>query len=293
MFRFASKTIAARFTLFIAVWAALGLGASSAFAQEPKAPAEAKKAPAPHTIGSAKLIIADVKPAKEFYEMAFGMKQVAYYSSKDVYDEPIMGFETGARLALFGALAEKPIKKSQYPVALIYVPDLDSVVKRIEDAKHPVTRLPAAQSGTFKIAIARDPSGNAIEILQRPGKMEVGGSKIIVDDRQKAEEWFSRVFGAGIKPGQRYVTAAYDEVLMNFNEGAWLALFQPKSEAPLPKSQYPVVAIYTSEFDAVKKRVDEAGLGSRPVKSSTLGRIIIAKDPAGNGIEIIERTTAK
>ncbi|HTE40841.1 MAG TPA: VOC family protein, partial [Steroidobacteraceae bacterium] len=272
MNRFVSKTLAA-----IVVGAALGMTASIAVAQQPKPTAEPKKAPAPHTIGSAKLIIADVKQSQTFFETAFGMKEVGHYNSKEVYDEPIMGFDSGARLALFGALAEKPIKKSQYPVALIYVPNLDAVVKRLEDAKYTVNRLPAAQSSTFKIAIAREPSGNAIEILERPGtKMEVGGSKIIVDDRQKAEDFFLRIFGSGIKSGQRYQTAAYDEVLMNFGEGAWLALFQPKSEAPLPKSQYPVVAIYTSDFDAVKKRVEEAGLGFRPVKSSTLGRIIIA-----------------
>jgi len=77
-------------------------------------------------------------------------------------------------------------------------------------------------------------------------------------------------------------------VLMGFGEGAWLALFQPKSEAPLPKSQYPVIAIYTKEFDAVLGRVKELGLGYRDVKTTQLkSRIIIAKDPAGNGVEII------
>jgi hypothetical protein len=67
-------------------------------------------------------------------------------------------------------------------------------------------------------------------------------------------------------------------------------LFQPKTEAPLPKSQFPVVAIYTTEFDAVRKRIEEVGLGYRDVKTSrpTL-RIMIAKDPAGNAVEIISR----
>ena len=248
----------------------------------------AQRPSSPHTIGAAKLIIGDVKKNQEFYESMFGMKEVAHYSADGVYDEPIMGFGEGARLALFSPKAEAPLKKSQYPVALIYAPDFDALVKKIEDSKHPITRLPAAQSGTFRIAIARDPSGNAIEILARPGKMAVGGSKLIVDNRQKAEDFFVKVFN--VKPGQRFKTAAYDEVLMNFGEGPFLALFEPKSEAPLPKSRFPVVAIYTSEFDAVLKRVEEVGLGYREVKTSRPGqRIIIAKDPAGNGIEIISR----
>jgi predicted enzyme related to lactoylglutathione lyase len=280
-----------------AVIAVLGLTAySSAPAQQAAAPAKANPTPvdtqpvtSTHIIGAAKLIIGDVKQNQAFYEQYFGMKEVSHYSAAGVYDEPIMGFAEGARLALFSPLAEAPIKKSQFPVALIYTPDFETLVKKMEDAKQPVTRLPAAQAGTFKIAIARDPSGNAIEIFSRPsGKLEVGGSKLIVDDRQKAEDFYAKVFNA--KSGQRYVTAAYDEVLMQFGAGPFLALFQPKAEAPLPKSQFPVVAIYTSEFDAVLARVVELGYGYRDVKtSSPTSRIIIARDPAGNAVEIIRR----
>jgi catechol 2,3-dioxygenase-like lactoylglutathione lyase family enzyme len=241
----------------------------------------------PTTVGAAKLIIGDVKPNQAFYEQMFGMKEVAHYQSKD-YDEPIVGFEDGARLALFSPLGEAPLKKSQYPVALLYTPDLDGVVKRLQDAKSAVQRLDTAQAGMPQIAIARDPSGNAIELVSRPGKWEVGGSKLIVNDRQKAEDFIARVLGA--KPGRRFTTAAYDEVLMTFGSGAFLALFQPMSEAPLPKSPHPVVAIYTTEFDAVAKRVTEAGLGFRELDTGNPQmKIIIAKDPAGNAIEIIKR----
>jgi catechol-2,3-dioxygenase len=241
----------------------------------------------PHRIGAAKLIIADVKQTQSFYEAMLGMKEVSHYSAKGVYDEPIMGFDAGARLALFSPIAEPQLKKSQYPVALIYVPSLEPVAKKIEDGKFKLRRLPQSESSSFKIAIATDPSGNAVEILERAGKpMEVGGSKLIVDNRQKAEDWFAKVFG--VKPTARYKTAAYDEVLMGFGEGAWLALFEPKSEAPLPKSQFPVIAIYTKEFDAVLARIEESGLGYRDVKtSSPEARIIIAKDPAGNSVEVI------
>ena len=269
-----------------AVLALLALGCGgTAIAQGNTAAA----APAlPHSIGAAKLIIGDVATTQAFYEQMFGMKEVRRYSDPALYEEPIMGFEAGARLALFAPKAEVPLKKSRYPVALIYTPEFDVLTKRIEDAKHPLQRLPAAQSGPFRIAIVRDPSGNAIEILAREGKSEVGGAKLIVDDRQKAEDFYAQVFN--VKPVQRYKSPAYDEVLMGFGPGAFLALFQPLNEAALPKSQFPVVAIYTSEFDAVRQRVTERGLGYREVKTSTPNlRIIIAKDPAGNGVEIISR----
>lgn len=250
---------------------------------------DVKKPATQHEIGAAKLIVNDLAKTQAFYETMFGMKEVGHYSAEGVYDEPIMGFSTGARLALFQPKAEQPLKKAQAPVVLIYTPDFEAVVKRIEDAKYPITRLPASQSGTFKIAIARDPSDNAVEILARDGQpMEVGGSKLIVADRQKAEDFFAQVFG--IKPIQRYQTPGYDEVLMGFGGGPFLALFQPKNEAPLPKSRFPVVAIYTSEFDAILERLKKMNVSYRDVKTSKPGqRIMIAQDPAGNGVEIITR----
>ena len=217
------------------------------------------------------------------------MKEVAHYSADGLFDEPIMGFDTGARLALFQPKTEVALKKSRFPVALVYTPEFDALVQRIEDAKYPVNRLAASQSGQFRIAIARDPSDNAIEILARPDKpTEIGGSKLIVDNRARAEEFYARVFG--VKPTQRFQTATYDEVLMGFGEGPWLALFQPKAEVPLQKSRYAVVAIYTTEFDAVLARIEEIGLGYRDVKSGTPGeRIIVAQDPSGNAVEVISR----
>ena len=242
-------------------------------------------------IGAAKLIIGDVPKNKAYYEQMFGMREVDHFSDPALYDEPIMGFEDGARLALFSPKAEAPIKKSVFPVALVYTPEWDALIRRLQDANYPVQKLDAAQSGNLEIAIARDPSGNALELLSRPGKWEVGGAKLIVDDRQKAEEFYKAVFGAS--PGRRYKTSTFDEVLMNLGGGPFLALFQPLAEAPLPKSRYPVVAIYTMEFDAVLKRVTDAGFGYREVATSRPElRIIVAKDPAGNAVEIIRRAPA-
>jgi catechol 2,3-dioxygenase-like lactoylglutathione lyase family enzyme len=250
--------------------------------------AHSADAPMPlNKVGAAKLIIGDVRENQSYFEQMFGMKQIDHYSDA-AYEEPIMGFEGGAHLALFSPKQEPALKKSAYPVALLYVPDLDALVKRMQDAKHPVRMLDAAQTGTLKIAIARDPSGNALELVARAGKWAVGGSKLIVSDRQKAEEFYTKIFNA--TPGQRFKTPVYDEVLMTFGEGPFLALFQPLAEAALPKSKYPVVAIYSSEFEAVVQRLTDFGLGYRELPTGRSGmRIVVATDPAGNAVEIIRR----
>jgi len=254
--------------------------------------AHSADAPMPlNKIGAVKLIVGDVKQNQAYFEQMFGMKEIDHYSDQSIYDEPIMAFDEGAHLALFSPKQEPPLKKSAFPVALIYTPDLEVLVKRMQDAKFPVRMLDAAQTGAMRIAIAQDPSGNAIEILARPGKRAVGGAKLIVNDRQKAEEFYARVFNA--TPGQRYRTPAYDEVLMNLGEGPLLALFQPLQEPALAKSKYPVVAIYSSELDAVLRRLADLGASYREVPTSRPGmRIIVATDPAGNAIEIIRRAQA-
>jgi catechol 2,3-dioxygenase-like lactoylglutathione lyase family enzyme len=250
--------------------------------------AHSADAPMPlNKIGAVKLIIGDVKENQFYFEQAFGMKEIDHYRDA-AYDEPIMGFDDGAHLALFSPKQEAPLKKSAFPVALIYAPELDALVKRMQEAKLPVHMLDAAQTGALRIAIAKDPSGNAIELVARAGKWAVGGSKLIVSDRQKAEEFYSKVFNA--TPGQRFKTTTYDEVLMSFGDGPFLALFQPLAEPALAKSKYPVVAIYSSEFEAVVRRLADLGLGYRDVPTSRPGmRIIVATDPAGNAIEIIRR----
>jgi catechol 2,3-dioxygenase-like lactoylglutathione lyase family enzyme len=250
--------------------------------------AQSADAPMPlNKIGAVKLIIGDVKENQFYFEQLFGMKEIDHYRDA-AYDEPIMGFDDGAHLALFSPKQEPPLKKSAYPVALFYTPDLDAVVKRMLDAKHPVRMLDAAQTGTLKIAIAQDPSGNALELVARAGNWAVGGSKLIVSDRQKAEAFYAKVFNA--TPGQRFKTPVYDEVLMKFGEGPFLALFQPLAEPALAKSKYPVVAIYSAEFEAVVRRLADLGVGYREVPTSRPGqRIIVATDPAGNAVEIIRR----
>ena len=163
---------------------------------------------------------------------------------------------------------------------MIYTPDLDALARRFEDASYPLALYSGDETGGVRIAIASDPSGNAIEFVERAGAPAVGGSRLIVDDRQEAEDFFVRIFG--VTPGPRFQTDAFDEVLMDFGAGMFVALFEPKGVPPLPKSRHPVVAIYTTEFDAVLQRVTDEGLGHR-----RLGAILLANDPSGNVVEVV------
>jgi hypothetical protein len=85
------------------------------------------------SVGIAKLIVDDLAETQKFYEDFFGMKEVTRYDyDLDTYEETIMAFESGARLALFAPndKVEMPLAKSQYPVVLIYTPEFAKVVEK-------------------------------------------------------------------------------------------------------------------------------------------------------------------
>ncbi|MGH1471086.1 MAG: VOC family protein [Cellvibrionaceae bacterium] len=246
-----------------------------------------------HVIGAAKLIVDDLVETQKFYETMFGMKEVRRYDyDLDTFEETIMGFESGgATLALFAPndKVEVPLKKPAAPLVLIYTPEFEAVTKRIKEANYPVRVFMTKETGPFNIAIARDPSGNAVEIFGRDNNQyAVGGSKLMVDDRVAAEEFYKDILDA--TPRDYYKTSTYDEVIVVYGDGPFHALYQPLNEAPLPKSRFPQTAIYTTDFDGVLAKIEKRGLGYREVKTQTEGlRIIIAKDTAGNAIEIISR----
>ena len=252
--------------------------AADAAGQNASAP---QPASSPHQVRTAKFTIDDVDTTKAFYEDLAGMTEVGRFFAVGRLVEPFMGFgEDGGRIGLLAYSEKETIEKSPFPVAVIYTADLDALARRFEEAQYPLALLSGADTGGVRIAIASDPSGNAVEFVEREGMPAVGGSRLIVDDRQKAEEFFVRIFG--VTPGLRFQTEAFDEVLMDFGEGMFVALFEPKGVAPLPKSRHPVVAIYTTEFDAVLQRVEAAGLGHEQI-----GTIILARDPAGNVVEVV------
>jgi predicted enzyme related to lactoylglutathione lyase len=108
---------------------------------------------------------------------------------------------------------------------------------------------------------------------------------LIVTDRKEAEDFFVRVFD--VTATERLQTDSYDEVVMDFGDGMFVALFEPTDEAPLPKSEHPVVAIYSTAADDVLERVKAEGLGVQEFG----GFMFLATDPSGNVIEVVRQRT--
>lgn len=242
----------------------------------------------PHQVRTTKFTIDDVDKNIAFYEGMLGMTEVNRFApAGGALVEPFMGFtDASQRVGLLAFKEHEVIEKSPYPVTVIYTGEFEALSARFEKAQTPLVLLPTANRSGVRTAIARDPSGNAIEIIDRPGAPGIAGSRLIVDDRQTEEDFFVRIFGeTGVAPGQRFKSEAFDEVRMHFGEGMFVALFEPKGIAPLPKSEHPVVAIYSTDFDAVLARVKAEGLGLQEYGT----HMFLAKAPSGNVIEVVRQ----
>ena len=100
----------------------------------------------------------------------------------------------------------------------------------------------------------------------------------------ESETFFEQVFN--VKPGRRIRTATFDEVFIEFGDGPFLALYEVLNEEPLAKSWYPVVAIYSSDYDGVLERIKKLGLGVRERGD----RVLFANDPSGNVVEVVRQS---
>jgi catechol 2,3-dioxygenase-like lactoylglutathione lyase family enzyme len=235
-----------------------------------------------HTVATTKFTVEDAEISKAFYEEFLGMKEVRRFVDEGRIVEPFMGWTEDARIGLLDYNEKETLQKTSAPVSAISLPDLDEVAARFEKAgkQFPIYDL----GGGVRLSIVKDPSGNAIEIVEVEGEPAVIGARLIVEDRAAAEEWFLEVFD--VEPGNRIVTDSFDEVFLEMGGGMFLALYEPKDEAPLPKSNYPVVAIYTTDYDAVLERMKARGLYVRERGD----RIIFARDPSGNVVEVVRQT---
>lgn len=241
----------------------------------------------PHFVSAPKLIVDDLDRAENFYKTFLGVKEIRRIdTSLEVFDETIMGYGEGARIALFepNPDVEAALSKSQHPVVLFNTPHLRAITDRLEATGYPVRYIGSETSEGLFIGITEDPAGNVVEIVSRGDTPNVGGSKLIVRDRQESEYFYSRVFN--VPPLRYYKSDSYDEVLMNFGEGPFIALFESKVEPRLAKSRFPLVAIRTSDYDGVIARLKEEGLG---MSEYSPDRITMATDPSGNIIEIIRQ----
>ena len=246
-------------------------------------PAGAVAQTSPHTVTTTKFTIDDVAASKTFYEDLVGMPELRRYVDEGRLVEPFMGWSENGRMGLLGYTVKDTVKKSPHPVSVVFLPDLGAVGARFEAAGQPFQRYSGEATGGVTLALVTDPSGNVIELVEREGPPAVGGARLIVDDRAAAEEWFVRIFGA--EPGQRIVTDAFDEVFLDVGEGMFVALYEPKGEGPQPKSESPVVAIYSTEFDAILERVKAGGLR---VRERSAG-MFLADDPSGNVVEVVRQ----
>ena len=248
------------------------------------ADAVAQGAASPHTVTTTKFTIDDVSISKTFYEDLVGLPELRRFVDEGRLVEPFMGWTENGRMGLLAYAEKEAVEKSPYPVSVVFLPDLDDVAARFRTAGQPFELLSGEATGGVRLAIVRDPSGNAIELVEREGPPAVGGARLIVNDRAQAEEFFVRIFGA--EPGRRIENDTFDEVFMDVGDGMFVALFEPKGVAPLAKSENPVVAIYSTEFDAVLERVKAGGLR---VRERSAG-MFLADDPSGNVVEVVRQT---
>ena len=248
----------------------------------------------PHTVRTTKFTIKDVEESTLFYEDLIGMTEIDRFEADSGLVEPFMAFsDDGKRIGLLRFDEYENIQKSKHPVSVVVVPSLDNIIRRFNAANYPITTYTGAVSAGFgasegggvNTAIVHDPSGNGVELIETGGRASVAGARLIVSDRKEAEDFFVRIFD--VTPGERIQTGDYDEVVLDFGDGMFVVLFEPKDEPPLPKSEHPTVAIYSTEADEVLERMKAEGLEIQEFG----GFIFLAKDPSGNVIEIVRQRT--
>ena len=239
----------------------------------------------PHTIRTTKFTISDVDESKVFYEELIGLTEVGRFEDVGRIVEPFMGFgDGGARIGLLRYDEQESLPKSTVPVSVLSIPDLDPVIARFKAAAYPIQEYSGEITGGIRLAIAHAPAGNGIELVEVPGEPSVIGARLVVDNLEESEAFFERVFN--VQPGRRIRTATFDEVFIDFADGPFLALYEVLNEEPLAKSWYPVVAIYSSDYDGVLERIKKGGLGVRERGD----RVLFANDPSGNVVEVVRQS---
>ena len=191
----------------------------------------------PHELRTTKFTVSDVDAAVAFYQDLVGMEEVGRFESPGSLIEPFMGFGEGVmRVGLLGYAKMEDIEKTTHPVSVVMIPDIDALAARMESANHPLNIMSAeaGDGSSVRIGITTDPSGNTIELVEVDGPPKVVGARLIVEDLAVAEEFFVRIFD--VTPGRRIETDSFDEVFFDFGDDKFVALYEPRGEAPLPKS---------------------------------------------------------
>ena len=239
----------------------------------------------PHAVRTTKFTISDVDESNVFYEVLIGLSEVGRFEDVGRIVEPFMGFgDGGARIGLLRYDEQESLPKSTVPVSVLSLPDLDPALQRFKNATYPIQEYSGEITGGIRIAITHDPAGNGIELVEVPGAPSVIGARLVVDNLEESEAFFEHVFN--VQPGRRIRTATFDESFIEFGDGPFLALYEVLNEEPLAKSWYPVVEIYSSDYDGVLERIKKLGLGVRERGD----RVLFAKDPSGNVVEVVRQS---
>ena len=247
-------------------------------------PVDSSEEPVPfiHRVSTTKFTIVDVGGTLPFYSTLLGMQELSRFEAPGFLDEPFMGYAQGGRIGLLAFTEYENIEKTPQAVSIVQVTNLEEIVGRFEAASRPIRLFSRAG---VRLAHVTDPSGNTIELLAGEGPPRVVGARLIVDDMLSTRAFFQRVFAIG--PGTVAESDAFREVILNVGEGLFVALYEPRPAAHFPRSEQPVVAIYTTDFDGVHARVEAEGLGYRMFGE----HMFLADDPSGNVVEVIRQRT--
>ena len=235
-----------------------------------------------HIVGAPKLIVADLKEAEDYFIEFFAMKVFRRVDVlKDIFTETLLVDAAKKHLALFSPKPniEEPLKKTVWPVLQIDTPDLKSVTKKLEAAGRRVHYFTVESN---EVAVTKDPSGNVVEIINRGKITALGGAKLIVENRQASENFYKKLFA--IETSEYFKDETFDEAIFNFSESLYLALIEPTKKEGIVRSKFPVVAIYSEDYDGIMGRLKEGGFEANEFYP---GNVMIAKDPDGNFLEII------
>lgn len=233
------------------------------------------------------LLVDDAEANRQFYTQALGMKIVSRDVAHGEYERSILSFDRGPPLLLWSSGTKGKFARSPFPVLVVYTSDFADTLARLEHGNYRVRRMPRDQTRGDDIAVTRDVAGNALEIIGRPGKpSEIGGPRLIVDEREKAESFYRDVLEA--KVDERFVSPLYDQVYMTLGSGPFLSVFQPKSAGTPAKPEIPAMSVETTQLEQVLLRIRNAGLSYREMKTERAPRSVLAFDTAGNGIELVQ-----
>jgi catechol 2,3-dioxygenase-like lactoylglutathione lyase family enzyme len=143
--------------------------AAAARAQTPPMPSPAAPAPALSLMASV-VPSSDLGRSIAFYENGLGLKAAERLDTANATEAPLLFPGGGSILMLVKSKtdgAPLPVR-GMYNRVVLSVPDVKALAARMEAAGYPLKRAPVAQAQHHVIvAIAEDPDGNMLELVQR------------------------------------------------------------------------------------------------------------------------------